>query len=199
MNKNVLFATLMGLVLVMVARPAMAQLSAQKGPLDINANHLEIYDEKNMAIYDGRVDAVQDGVHLRANRLEIYFAEAAANTDDTSANLGASFGAVERIVAVGEVYYVTPDRVVRCDRAVYSLKNDQIVMDGNVVVTQGENVIRSSHLTININTGKAVFNAAVKGTTPKKRVHSVFYPQEDKKDDAEPVKETPVNDGAGGQ
>jgi lipopolysaccharide export system protein LptA len=83
--------------------------------------------------------------------------------------------------AHGNVYYVTPDRVVKGDNATYTADNTTIVMTGTeVVATQGKNVVTGTRLTINTTTGEATMIDERTGRGAKGRVRSVLYPQDQK-------------------
>ena len=64
---------------------------------------------------------------------------------------------------------------MRGDRAVYNLGNGEIVVTGNVVLTQGKNVLTGSRLVYNINTEAARMDGAPRGAAGS-RVQGVFYP-----------------------
>ena len=83
-----------------------------------------------------------------------------------------TFGQTE---ASGTVYFVTPDQSMRGDRAVYNLGNGEIVVTGNVILTQGKNVLTGSRLVYNINTETARMDGAPRGAAGS-RVQGVFYP-----------------------
>ena len=76
-----------------------------------------------------------------------------------------------RIEASGNVYFVTPEQTIRGDRAVYTTADDMIVVTGDVILTQGQNVLTGSRLTYNIRTGAARIEAGGEG-----RIRGVFYP-----------------------
>ncbi len=78
--------------------------------------------------------------------------------------------------ADGSVYYVTPDRVVKGDHAVYSADSKTIVVTGQVVVAQGKNVSAGTRLTINTDLGQATMESSVKGRGALGRVRTVLYP-----------------------
>ena len=64
-------------------------------------------------------------------------------------------GDVERLVAEGEVFYMTPGEKAKGDRGVYNYKNDQILLTGNVTLTRGENVIVGDRLIVDIEKGRS--------------------------------------------
>lgn len=105
----------------------------------------------------GRAEVTQGTNRLRANAIE------GTGSD----------GGISRITASGDVYYVTPNETMRGDRAVYTDASKTIVVTGDVILTQGRNVLTGSRLTYNIDTGEA----QMAGGGSNNRVQGVFYPQ----------------------
>ena len=77
-----------------------------------------------------------------------------------------------RLEATGNVYFVTPDQTIRGDRATYDTASGVIVVTGDVILTQGENVMTGGRLTYNIRTEAA----RIEGGSAD-RVQGVFYPE----------------------
>jgi lipopolysaccharide export system protein LptA len=102
----------------------------------------------------GRAELIQGQNRLRADRLSGF-----SQTGDS------------RMEATGNVYFVTPDQTIRGDRAVYTTANDTIVVTGDVILTQGQNVATGSRLTYNTRTESARLEGGSNG-----RVQGVFYP-----------------------
>ena len=105
----------------------------------------------------GRAEVTQGDNRLRADAIE-----------------GASSGSgeISSVTASGNVYYVTPTETIRGDRAVYTISNATIVVTGDVILTQGKNVLTGGRLTYNIDTGSANMASGSGG-----RIQGVFYPQ----------------------
>ena len=76
-----------------------------------------------------------------------------------------------RIEASGNVYFVTPAQTIRGDRAIYTTADDTIIVTGDVILTQGQNVLTGSRLVYNVRTQSARIEAAGQG-----RIRGVFYP-----------------------
>jgi lipopolysaccharide export system protein LptA len=153
---------------------ADAQISKKGGPIAISADTQTADNNLHMATYKGKVEALQDGNRMRTDLLNIYFKQSAAGAPKTASADPAesSFGKIDHLEAIGNVYFVTPTQVIRGDHAVWTQATDTIVMTGDVVVTQGENVMRGSRLTYDHATGKSIMDA----DPHTGRVISVFYP-----------------------
>ncbi|TGY88921.1 LPS ABC transporter substrate-binding protein LptA [Marinicauda algicola] len=182
MKSAVLAAALAGVALSLSgAAGAEAQAGALtppgEGPLDVSADDLDVFDRENRIVYSGDVNAVRGDTRLRADRVEVFFEPAE----------GAGFGAVTRMEASGDVYYVTPTEVIRGDRGVYDFVAGEIVLSGNVVLTQGCNVSTGSRLVANLETGVSQLAGAEGG----ERVRSVFFPDRDTQAPAAQVEDCP--------
>ncbi len=169
-----------------VSGPAAAQLAQNSdAPVDITADELEVVNTQCLAIYKGAAEALQDTVRLRADVLKIYYKPAAAGggagpaagsgRSGTGANCGSLMDHME---AIGSVYYVTQDRRVRGDNALYVADADTITITGDVVAVQGQNVLTGSKLVINVNTGDAQMHSPGGGRGKPNRVRTVLYPKQ---------------------
>ncbi|VAV95820.1 hypothetical protein MNBD_ALPHA06-993 [hydrothermal vent metagenome] len=183
MKNSWVLAAFVMVFMLSLASSASAQLSSAGGPVDISADNLEVIDAKNLAIYIGHVDVIQDDARLQADRIEVQFAK--GTSEQSGGALNASWGDIQSITAIGNVFYTTPGEVARSDRGVYKLSSDTITMTGDVVVTQAGNVIRSQALQINVRTGEASFVAGTTGRQSTDRVRSVFFPKTAEADDNE--------------
>ena len=105
----------------------------------------------------GRAELTQGDNRIRADRVEGVIAN----------------GGLSRVEATGDVYFVTPEQTIRGDRAVYTPANDTIVLTGDVILTQGENVMTGGRLTYNTRTEAAEMD----GAGENGRVQGVFYPE----------------------
>ncbi len=136
---------------------AQTRSSVSNQPIGFGADDGEMTDTK--LTLRGRAEITQGQTRLRANSIQGDVAN----------------GDLNRIEASGDVYYVTPNETIRGDRAVYTVANSTVVVTGDVILTQGQNVLTGASLTYNVDTGQARIaggNSANGG-----RVRGVFYPQ----------------------
>ena len=175
MRRPVALRSLSSLALALaLAAPglALAQIApAGHGPVDITADQLDVQQGQCLANWSGNAEALQDSSRLRANSLKIY-----NHGGGGGGAGGSSCGALDRMEADGQVYYVTPSQVVKADHAVYTAADTTIVMTGDVVAAQGKNVIADTRLVINTNSGVATMATSITGRGAKGRVHGVLYP-----------------------
>jgi lipopolysaccharide export system protein LptA len=157
---------------ICVAGPAAAQVDTHsKAPIDITADQAEVVNARCEAIWSGAAEAVQDKSRLRADTLTVY-----SRAKSQNANGQPVCGGVDRIVADGHVFYVTPDQNARGDHAVYSQDRNEIIITGDVIVVKGEDVARGDKLTINTSTNEAQMVSNVTGAGRPGRVRAVVYP-----------------------
>lgn len=163
----------------LAAGAAHAQLSQNKGPIDITGDSMVVRDPDHIVIWKGRVEVLQDQDRLRTDLLNIYYKAApkspAAPKADAAAP-GGDFGAIDRMEAIGNVYFVRPTEIAKGDKAVYTADNQTIVITGDVVLTQGENVGRGSRLVIDLATGNSTLEGGGASATGRPRV--IVYPKQ---------------------
>lgn len=151
-----------------LAGAALAQPSgATRNPdlLDVSAENFEVFEAEGRALYSGDVNAVRGDARLRADRVNVFFRASATGAFET----------ITRLVAEGEVYYVTEGEVAHGDAGVYDVENDTIVLTGDVVLTQGCNVSTGRRLVANLTTGVSRLEGAGEDETGG-RVRSIFFP-----------------------
>lgn len=166
---------------VLVAAPAYAQIGKSGGPVDIESDSLQVVDAERKAIFTGNVDAQQGDSRLKSRRLTVYFgakkAATAASTGSTGDALGASFGEIDKLIAEGDVLYLTPTERARGDTGVYEMRTDTITLTGGVIVTRGDNVIKGDRMVIEVSSGRTTITSNARGKTGKPpRVRGVFLP-----------------------
>ena len=149
---------------LMLAAPVAAQSAAPpgQGPIDISADNSQLLETEGRIVYSGDVNVVRGGVRLRADRLEAVFER----------RQGGGFGDLQRILASGEVFYVTAEEIARGDAGEYDLVENTIVLNGSVVLTQGCNVSTGERLDADLDAGIARLTGGSGGAG---RVRSVFF------------------------
>ena len=135
---------------------AQTRSSVSNQPIGFGADDGEMTDT-NLTLR-GRAEITQGQTRLRANAIQ----GAVSNGDLT------------RIEASGDVYYVTPNETIRGDRAVYTVANSTVVVTGDVILTQGQNVLTGASLSYNVDTGQARIQGGAASNGG--RVRGVFYP-----------------------
>jgi lipopolysaccharide export system protein LptA len=164
-------------------------------PVQIEAASLEVRDKNKMATFSGDVQVVQGDTTMKCQKLVVFYgqevgiaqagAQAGAPAPDakpapTSALPGPK-GAqnIRRIEARGGVTVITKDQNASGDLGVYDLINKTITLTGNVVVSQGQNVIHGERVVVDTVTGNARVesNNQGGGATPS-RVRALIQPNQ---------------------
>jgi len=197
-----------GLAVAQAPRPAPAppvQGLLQGGqdkdqPVQIEAASLEVRDKSKMATFSGDVQVVQGDTTMKCQKLIVFYgqevgiaqagAQGGAQPPDakppdakpaqTSALPGPK-GAqnIRRIEARGGVTVITKDQNASGDLGVYDLIAKTITLTGNVVVSQGQNVIHGERVVVDTVTGNARVesNNQGGGGTPS-RVRALIQPSQ---------------------
>lgn len=164
------WGAIVGLALCLGVGSAHAQIAPGGGPIDISADSLTVDESARTQTWSGKVEALQGTNRLRADRLTIHHGKAEGGRTGGTAP-AAAMGDIERLEASGNVYFVSPTQVVRGDNAVYTQSSDTLVVTGDVVLTQGQNVLKGSRLVVNVGAGRATMDEG------PGRVRGVFYPE----------------------
>jgi lipopolysaccharide export system protein LptA len=173
---------------VVLGGTAMAQQAAptsgnnSSAPVDISADEQETITSQCKTIFRGAVEVLQDKARMRAAVMTVYNRRKTPGKTSSPPGPGGSnndCGDVDRVEADGNVFYVTPEQTVRGDHAVYTYDNDTIIVTGDVVAVQGQDVARGDRMTIKTKTNdvKMESNATGRG---KPRVRAVLYPDQNK-------------------
>jgi lipopolysaccharide export system protein LptA len=164
--------------------PAAGLLQEQNSdqPIQIEAATLEVRDKNKMATFAGDVQVVQGDTTIKCQSLVVFYG-AEHSTEhgvEHAAERGAERGAgqtvvaagpaanspqgaampqgaqdIRRIEARGGVTVISKDQNASGDLGVYDLKKKTITLTGNVVVSQGKNVLHGDRVVVDTTTGNA--------------------------------------------
>jgi lipopolysaccharide export system protein LptA len=158
-------------------------------PVQIEAASLEVRDKNKTATFAGDVQVVQGDTTMKCQKLVVFYgqevgiAQGGAPAPDAkpSSNLAGPKGAqnIRRIEARGGVTVITKDQNASGDLGVYDLIAKTITLTGNVVVSQGQNVIHGERVVVDTVSGNARVesNNQGGGTTPS-RVRALIQPNQ---------------------
>ena len=176
---------------------ALGQNNGQ--PVHIEAMTLEIRDKDKTATFSGNVKVVQGDTTMRCRTLVVFYgpeegagatkaAAAPTSTESQAAPGMPQGGNFRRAEARGDVTVVSKDQNASGDLGVYDTKTKTITLTGNVVVSQGKNVVRGERVVVNTATGDARVESGVtahdrveSGVTTHDRVRVLILPAKDAK------------------
>jgi lipopolysaccharide export system protein LptA len=149
-------------------------------PLKITSVSLEVRDKEKVATFAGDVHLVQGDTTLRSKTLVVFYDdEADAKSDGKSdaksdagaksdaqkpakppAAAGAGAGAAEpmsqqirRVEAKGGVLVTQKDQTATGESGIFDMQANTVTLLGNVVISQGQNVVRGDRLTVDLTSG----------------------------------------------
>jgi lipopolysaccharide export system protein LptA len=165
-------------------------------PIDIESDLLYVYDAKKYATFKGDVKAVQGTTTIRSSELDVHYvgsgsdsltgapkdAASAGKAADAKKTEGVGLGGagtkISKIYARGNVVISSDqDQTTTSDWALYDVPAQRVTVGGNVVLTQGNNVLKGDRLIIDLTTGESRFeNTGSAGSG--KRIRALFMPKE---------------------
>ncbi len=131
-------------------------------PYEILADQLEVFDAEKIAILQGNVSVRQGASLLKSPYLKVFY------TNSGSGGTAESQG-IRRIEARNGVYVESGTQVATGNEADYDAETEEMVMTGDVVLTDDGNVIKGDKLWINLRTGES-------RVTADKRIQLILKP-----------------------
>jgi lipopolysaccharide export system protein LptA len=145
-------------------------------PIEITADSLEVVQDQKIATFTGNVDAIQGDMVLSADLLRVHYGDV-----DGAAAAPPGTGSIRRIEAEGNVFLSSPRETAQGAAGVYDVAANRVTMEGAVVLTRDDNVIRGDRLEIDLVSGRSQIFAAVpstEGGTAPQRVRALFTPED---------------------
>lgn len=174
-------------------QPAAVQATAPAGqgspgggsgkPIEIVSDRLTVDQNSQIATFSGNVDAVQGTMTLRSDVLRVYYTKTEEGREGGQQQpAGGSEQSIRRIEAEGNVLVSTPRETAQGDSGTYDPNTRKVVLEGNVVLTRGQNVVRGTRLDSDLATGISTVTAGpATAAAPGKRgqrVRALFVPEE---------------------
>jgi lipopolysaccharide export system protein LptA len=116
--------------------------------LSVDADHIEIQDKTQRALFQGRVRARQGELQVTSDRAEVLYSASIVDSGGTPPE-------ISQIRASGNVVVTRPGENASGGYAIYDLNKRTITMIGNVVLNRGANTVRGGRLVINLNNNAA--------------------------------------------
>jgi len=177
-------------LLAVTAAPLNAQPS--KGPpnalrgfsqnhdqqVHIEAATLEVRDKDKVATFSGDVRVTQGDTNMRCKTLMVFYEQDDAKADQSKSLKAASPGPggqqrIKRLEARGGVVVTQKDQTATGETGVFDMKSNTVTLNGEVVMTQGQNVLRGDRLVVNLTSGVSRVESGKNG---RDRVQGLFVP-----------------------
>ena len=147
--------------LALLAVPGMAQTSIDLTglrqdtslPVEVESDRLAVDQASGLATFTGNVTVRQGEMTITA---------AEARVDYTPDGKG-----IDKVHLTGRVLFVSPTDAAEADEAVYTIATGEVVLTGDVLLTQGSTTISGGRLVYNLDAGTGVMDG---------RVQTVFTP-----------------------
>jgi lipopolysaccharide export system protein LptA len=148
-------------------------------PIKIESASLEVRDKERLALFVDNVRLTQGDTLLECKKLIVHYEGETGNSGakprQTPQALSGNSQQIRLIEAKGGVVVTQKDQTAVGDSGIYDMKNNHMTLMGNVVVTQGQNVVRGDRLLVDLATGVSRIETASSGTSPN-RVQMVIQP-----------------------
>jgi len=179
---SILRRAMAGAVLALgLAAPAFAQQAGspfvgftqnRSEPINFEADRAEVFDNEKRAVLSGNVRIQQGESTLQTARLVIFYEDnsAAGRAATTTPRQGqaASGGNtptqnVRRFEMQGGVVVRSKNQTATAERGSFDARRNEAIMEGNVTLTQCENVLRGARLHADLTANRVRLDAAPSG------------------------------------
>ncbi len=113
-----------------------------RAPIDISSDTVEGDQKQNTVTFKGNVIAKQENTTVSSNLLVITY-------DPENKR-------VKEIVASGNVKVVSLDRRATGQRVIFNQDENKVILEGDAVIREGENVVRGERVTYYINEERSI-------------------------------------------
>lgn len=116
--------------------------------IEVTADSLSVDQTTGRAVFDGSVLIDQGELRLTADRVEVLY--------------GADRSQIARLMASGGVTFVTATEAAEAQEADYDIATGLLILEGEVLLTQGPSAISAGKMTINVTDGTAIMDGRVR-------------------------------------
>lgn len=148
-------------------------------PVHIQAANLEVRDKQEVATFSGDVRVRQGDTNMRCRSLKVYYerdkedGKAAKKTIKAATPGPGGDQRIKRLEAIGNVVVTQKDQTATGNLGIFDMKSNTVTLTGNVVMTQGKNVLRGDKLVVNLTSGVSRVESGKNG---RGRVEGLFMP-----------------------
>ena len=140
---------------------ALQGFSQNRGqPVQIEASSLEVRDKDKKAVFTGNVKVVQGDTTMRCKSMVVFYdqqggpdARVSTKTAKGGATGPAGSSQISKMEAQGGVIVTQKDQTATGDTGYFDMKANTVMLVGNVIISQGQNVVRGERLTVDLTSG----------------------------------------------
>ena len=124
-------------------------------PVHIEAATLEVRDKDKVATFSGNVRVQQGDTGLRCKSLLVFYEQDEASSTGMKAATPGPGGKqqIKRLEMKGGVVVTQKEQTVTGDTGAFDMRSNTVTLAGNVVMTQGQDVLRGERLIVDLTTG----------------------------------------------
>jgi len=146
-------------------------------PVHIEAATLEVRDKEKQATFSGNVRVIQGDIGLRCKSLVVFY-DQGGETGTGSSMKAATPGPggqqkIKKLEARGSVVVTQKEQTATGDLGLFDMTTNTVTLSGNVVMTQGPNVLRGERLVVDLTSGVSRVESGKNG---QGRVQGLFIP-----------------------
>jgi len=128
LGKPPLFSRALLLFLLLLAAPAW---SADKSPINVEADRMVSLEQQNSVLFSGNVLATQADVQIRSHEMTVYYSQAVEGKGQE----------VKKLLCTGNVEITRGDWLGTGDQMDYLSRERKVVLTGNAKAWQGKNQV----------------------------------------------------------
>ena len=152
-------------------------------PVHIEAATLEVRDKEKVATFSGDVKVVQGDTSMKCKTLVVFYdqeGDKAPKSKAVKPMQAATPGPggeqkIRRLEARGNVVVTTKEQTATGQLGIFDMPTNTVTLTGDVVMTQGQNVLRGDKLMVNLSSGVSRVESAQGG---RGRVQGLFIPSD---------------------
>jgi lipopolysaccharide export system protein LptA len=126
-------------------------------PIKISSASLEVRDKDKVATFSGDVHLTQGDTTLRSKTLVVFYDDESAPKPKPQPIAGAPDAPISqqirRVEAKGGVFVTQKDQTATGESGVFDMQANTVTLLGNVVISQGQNVVKGDRLTVDLTSG----------------------------------------------
>jgi len=159
-----------GVLVLLLLVPAVSAWSADKSPINVEADRMVSLEQQNSVLFSGNVLATQADVQIRSQEMTVYYSQALEGKGQE----------VKKLLCTGNVEITKGDWLGTGDSMEYLSGERKVVLSGNAKAWQGKNQVSGETIVYYLDEGRSEVTPA--GPSPASgqkggRVRAIIIPE----------------------
>ena len=120
-------------------------ITAYSDTIQISSEKLNVYRDNNISVFSGNVYAKDDSIKLWSDKISVFY-------DDANKT-------INEIIAENDVKIIVNDLIAYGNFAKYQVDNEELLLEGDVVVIEKDNKIQSDQLILDLVNSTSIMTA----------------------------------------